>query len=226
MRVIALFCLLFGFMGMFLLDGQTFTHAVMGIIFGIVAIGCGLASTRKDSLGRIFAVLGILLVVFCAFQLPLSHERQKRFNARSREYHERNRANPIADFHALGLEDADEAKALLGAYKYVFTAQVSEDYWENMGPRKPSLHHFKATVIKAYKGDWNVGETVSFSYDTDMPALTVSNAFAGTNMLLLAYGHTSNEIPFGLGDFFLVDTNVEQVLQSVFTVSSQSAQAK
>lgn len=223
MRVIAWLSLFFGYIGLLILDGQTFSHAVTGIICGIIAIASGLACARRDHAkgGRRWggwgtAILGLGLVAFCILQLPSSYKFQKRFNMRSKEHQERNRANPAADFHALGLEDADEARTLFGMYKHVFTTQVSEDYWEDTGPHKPSVHHFNATVIKTYQGDWNPGEAVSFSYDTDMPGLTVSNAFVGTNMLLLTYGHSSNEIPFGLGDFFIVDSNVQQVLQHVF----------
>ncbi|HSY17410.1 MAG TPA: hypothetical protein VK815_03710 [Candidatus Acidoferrales bacterium] len=223
MRVIALLSLFLGFMGMMLLDGQTFTHAVMGIIFGIAAIWGGLASARKDHaiaerrrLGRIMAALGLVLALFCAIQLPSGYRFQERFNARSREFHGRNHVNPSADFHALGLEDVDEAKKLFDIYKQVYIAQIFEDYWEDEGLHKSSLHCFKASVTTIYKGGLNTGEKVSFYYCADAPALTVSNAFVGSNMLLLANGHAANDIPFGVGDFFLVDTNVQQVLQCVF----------
>ncbi len=48
-----------------------------------------------------------------------------------------------------------------------------------------------------------------------------SNALVGSNMLLLAYRHDDNEIDFGLGDFFLVDTNVEQELRFIFQNDKQ-----
>jgi hypothetical protein len=95
MRVIALLSLIFGFMGMLLLDGQTFTHAVMGIIFGIAAIIGGLVSARKDyadegrrCLGRIMAALGLVLALFCATQLPSAYQKQTRFNETSKKIHE------------------------------------------------------------------------------------------------------------------------------------------
>ena len=101
MRVIALLPLLFGFMGMALLDGQTFTHAVMGIIFGIMAIAGGLGSAHKDYankerrwLGRIMAGLGLVLALFCAIQLPSAYRTQTRFNERSRHAHEIMEAKP------------------------------------------------------------------------------------------------------------------------------------
>jgi peptidoglycan/LPS O-acetylase OafA/YrhL len=89
MRVIALLCLLFGFVIQPLLDGQVFTHAVLGIVCGCVALACGLASAREDPPhrweGRIMAILGVALGVWCLISLPGTYERQKRFNERSRQ---------------------------------------------------------------------------------------------------------------------------------------------
>ena len=96
MRVAALLSLVFGLLGLMLLDGQVFTHAVMGIICGGVAIGCGLASARKDRsstegrwVGRALAGLGLLLTLFSAAQLPGAYEFQTKFNKRSAGQRER-----------------------------------------------------------------------------------------------------------------------------------------
>ena len=103
MRVIALLSLILGFMGLMLLDGQTFTHAVFGILFGAAAFGCGLGSARKDFSnavcrweGRIMAGLGLVLVVVCVVQLPSAYRFQTKFNERSkRQQDQRPRsANP------------------------------------------------------------------------------------------------------------------------------------
>jgi hypothetical protein len=103
MRVIALLSLFFGFTGLMILDGQTFSHSILGIICGIVAIGSGLACARKDYAnggrrwgGRGVAILGLSLAVYCAIQLPSAYRFQEKFNARSKEYPERNHANPTA----------------------------------------------------------------------------------------------------------------------------------
>lgn len=92
MRVIALLSLLFGFIGLMLLDGQTFTHAVEGIVCGIAAVTCGLLSVSRDHAnatcrweGRIMAALGLVLALFCVVQLPSAHRRQTKFNERSQK---------------------------------------------------------------------------------------------------------------------------------------------
>ncbi len=91
MRVVALLSLLFGFMGLMLLDGQTFTHAVTGILFGVAAVGCGLGCARKDFSnatcrweGRVMAVLGLVLVVICIVRLPSAYRFQTKFNERNK----------------------------------------------------------------------------------------------------------------------------------------------
>jgi hypothetical protein len=75
-----------------LLDGQTFTHAVMGIIFGAAAFGCGLASARKDFSnvagrweGRIMAGLGLALIIVCVVYIPMAYHTQAKFNERSKD---------------------------------------------------------------------------------------------------------------------------------------------
>ena len=99
MRVIALLALIFGFMMQMLLDGQVFTHAVFGIVCGVAAVACGLASARKDRPhrweGRIMAGLGFALGVWCIVMIPSSYDQQERFNDRTRKYREKmERQNP------------------------------------------------------------------------------------------------------------------------------------
>jgi len=93
MRVIALLGLIFGFMMQMLLDGQIFTHAVIGIVCGVAAVGCGLASSRKHPRyrweGWIMAGLGFALGVWCIVMLPHTYERQEKFNDRTRKYREK-----------------------------------------------------------------------------------------------------------------------------------------
>jgi len=97
MRVVALLCLLFGFMGLGLMDGQTFTHAVMGLVFGAVAVACGMASARRDPPHRwegwIMAALGVVLGLWCIVLLPSAYRFQKEFNGR-REQRRHEEATP------------------------------------------------------------------------------------------------------------------------------------
>src|ERR1700734_3859613 len=104
MRVIALLSLLFGGMAQLLLDGQTFSHAVFGIICGIAAVVGGLVSASKDYahegrrwLGRIMAGLGLVLAIFCVVQLPSAYEFQAKFNEQIRKAHEMKKAKPSPD---------------------------------------------------------------------------------------------------------------------------------
>jgi hypothetical protein len=104
MRVIALLALLFGFLMQMILDGQTFTHAVFGIVCGVAAIGGGLASARKDHsdkgrrwLGRIVASLGLALALFCVVLLPSAYRFQAKFNERSKKAREMENTKPASN---------------------------------------------------------------------------------------------------------------------------------
>ena len=85
-RVVALLCLLLGLLAQGLLDGQTFTHAVLGIVFGAGAVGCGLAAARQDARHRwegwIMAGLGLALGLWCIIRLPSAYRFQQQFNGR------------------------------------------------------------------------------------------------------------------------------------------------
>src|SRR5262249_3484033 len=105
MRVIALLSLMFGFMGLGYLDGQPYFHAVMGIIFGVTAFGCGFGSAQRDHAnpkcrweGSIMGVLGMILIVVCVAKLPSSYRIQTRFNQRSADY--RYAEDIIGSFHS------------------------------------------------------------------------------------------------------------------------------
>ena len=107
MRVVAVLALIFGGMAQMLLDGQTFTHAVFGIICGVAAVFAGLGSARKDYaiegrrwLGRIMAGLGLVLAIFCAVRLPSAFRYQAKFNEQVKKARE-TRENKTAPDKAL-----------------------------------------------------------------------------------------------------------------------------
>src|SRR5215471_12138363 len=86
MRPIALLCLLFGFGGLAIYDGQTYTHAVVGLVCGVVAAACATISALGDPPNRwegwIMAGLGVCLAAWCIIQLPSARSAQKHFNER------------------------------------------------------------------------------------------------------------------------------------------------
>jgi len=106
-------------MGLGLLDGQVFTHAVGGVVCGIVAVVAGLASARKDYadegrrwLGRIMAGLGVALALFCIVQSPSAYRFQTKFNERSKKAREMMEAKPTANN-----ADAEVRKNLQGKWR-------------------------------------------------------------------------------------------------------------
>lgn len=104
MRVIALLSITFGFLVQMYLDGQTFTHAIIGIICGVAAALGGWAVARKEYadvkrrwLWWIVSGFGLALALFCIAQLPEAYRFQTRFNERSRKAHEAEKVKSTTD---------------------------------------------------------------------------------------------------------------------------------
>jgi hypothetical protein len=86
MNAVALLALIFGFGGMMLLDGQVFTHAMVGIVCGFIATACGVVLARRGReprwIGWSFLVLGLALAIWCGIESPSAYRYQEKFNGR------------------------------------------------------------------------------------------------------------------------------------------------
>jgi hypothetical protein len=90
--IAAVVCLLIGIGFPLLLNGQTFTNSVLGIVFAGAAVG--LAWDWRDyearrTARRIVAVLGVLLGVVLVAQLPSAYRFQRGFNRRVEQLRQR-----------------------------------------------------------------------------------------------------------------------------------------
>jgi hypothetical protein len=120
-------------------------------------------------------------------------------------------------FHSFGWDNAREAKFQLGFYKQILVVCISEDHWEDRSPPKYSLHHFKGTVVKTYKGDWNAAEQIAFVSALDSPAPVVaSNTFAGNLVAVFANEHKVEEIGLEPGERLKYDSNLKHVLDYIY----------
>ena len=67
-----------------LLDGQVFTHAVIGILCGIVTVICGIALAQRPREPRwacwTFVALGLALGIWCGIESPSAYHFQQKFN--------------------------------------------------------------------------------------------------------------------------------------------------
>lgn len=92
MRPVALLCVLFGGLGQMVLDGQVFTHAVLAIVFGLLATICGLLSAGREPqhrhVGWGLGFLGAVVTLWGVWTIPGSYERQQRFNGRQKRSRE------------------------------------------------------------------------------------------------------------------------------------------
>ena len=100
-------------------------------------------------------------------------------------------------------ENAKHAREYLGEYRHVLVARVDEHSWEDLGPHRLTPHHFKATVVTTYKGDWRFSERISFVHHVDSPAPagSTTNGPTGDLMFIFTNEHTKNEIGLDTGEW-------------------------
>jgi hypothetical protein len=92
MKALAFLALVFGVLGMMLLNGQFFNNAIIGAVCGTTAFVCGLGAAKKDRAdktrvweGRIMAALGLAMTIGCLVAMPSAHKAQTRWNERTRK---------------------------------------------------------------------------------------------------------------------------------------------
>jgi hypothetical protein len=103
----------------------------------------------------------------------------------------------------------------LNSFKHVLTVCIYQDYWEDRGPHRYSLHHFKATVVRPYKGDWKVGDRIALVHGVDAPAISTTNGVAGCLMFVFTDKHTDAEIGVDTGEFGNYSAEVDGVIRCV-----------
>jgi hypothetical protein len=113
--------------------------------------------------------------------------------------------------------DIENLRLFCDNYEHVILVCVYEDYWERLPDFPPSVQHFKATVIRAYKGGMTCSERIAFGHgsDDDSPDVSV-NRYAGELMYVFTNGTTQAEVGVGTGDFERYSREVEVALRVLF----------
>jgi hypothetical protein len=107
-----------------------------------------------------------------------------------------------------GLKDDNTADC-----KHLFVACIYEDHWEDKEPGRLAPHHFKATVVRTFKGDWKFSERVAFVHYVDAGASTVTNAHAGSLIFVATCQHTDAEMILDTGEFGNCSSETEHALE-------------
>ena len=124
----------------------------------------------------------------------------------------------MAIFRPWGWENAKHARQYLGEYKHVLVARVEECGWEDRGPHRLTPYHFKASVIRTYKGDWRVSERISFVHyvDAPAPAASSSNAPSGDLVFIFTNEHTNSEIALDTGEWGAYSEELAPALEYLY----------
>ena len=104
----------------------------------------------------------------------------------------------------------------LNSFKHVMAVCIYQDHCEDRGPHRYSLHHFKATVVRSYKGDWRVGDKIALVHGVDAPAVSVTNGVAGCLMFVFTDKRTDAEIGVDTGEFGNYSPELDEVIRYVF----------
>jgi hypothetical protein len=124
-------------------------------------------------------------------------------------------------FHPWGVDDAADANAHWSRYTNIFMVCIYEDRWQDQGPGRYSLHHITGTVVKVYKGDWQVSEKISCVQGLDYPALLETNKGAGKLGFVFTNQHTNTELILDTGEFSRYDPEYEPALDRLYPQRSK-----
>ena len=115
-----------------------------------------------------------------------------------------------------------EAESYLNNFKNVILVCITQDHVEDLDPKKPeswSVLCFSGTVVRTYKGDWSVGERISFAHALDSRVKKQKNVRVGALMFLYTDIHTDTQFGVETGGFEKYDPGTDRLLQSVYPES-------
>jgi hypothetical protein len=119
-------------------------------------------------------------------------------------------------FHPWGCDNAQEFKAQFHEYKNILMVCIYEDQWEDRRPNRYSLHHFKGTVVKVYRGDWRVDEKIAFVEGLDYRAPPNPKSAAGSVGFVFTSEHKNPEIGLDTGEFHGYDAEFAPALDYAY----------
>ncbi len=124
-------------------------------------------------------------------------------------------------FHPWGWEDLTDARRHLNAFRHVVVASVDNCTWEDLGPHRYTPYHFRATVVRSYKGDWRVSETISFAHhvDAEAPSTSTTSTLSGQWIFVFCNEHTNQEMVLDTGEWGYYRQDLAPALDCLFATS-------
>jgi hypothetical protein len=119
-------------------------------------------------------------------------------------------------FHPWGADNAKEMTSRLDEYTNVLMVCVYEDHWEDRGPNRYSLHHYKGTVVRVYKGEWRMAERIAFVQGLDYRAPTNPPTCIGDFAFVFTSEHTNTEIGLDTGDMTRCNAEYAPALDRIY----------
>ena len=119
-----------------------------------------------------------------------------------------------------GYDNATGLKSHLDEYTNVLMVCVYEDYWEDRGSNRLALHHYQGTVVRVYKGDWNISERIAFVEGLDYRAPAKPASCIGNLEFVFTSEHTNNEIALDTGDLTTCNAEYAPAVDRIYPQES------
>jgi hypothetical protein len=108
----------------------------------------------------------------------------------------------------------DETKAYLDRYDHVLLVCVTKDHVTHERHPARSDLHFTGTVVRVYKGNWAVSETLSWTHDLDDAIPIEANRHTGELFFVFTDTHSNEEIFLDTGDWPRWDKKLAQQIET------------
>jgi hypothetical protein len=107
-----------------------------------------------------------------------------------------------------------DTKAYLDRYCHILLVCVTRDHVTQGEHSARSDLHFTGTVVRVYKGNWAVSETISWGHELDDRIPLESNKHTGELFFVFTDTHSDKEIFLDTGDWPHWDKDLAQQIET------------
>ncbi len=111
-----------------------------------------------------------------------------------------------------GRDTISEVSALFARYEHIVLVRVQSHSWVKQRPPVQSTRHLQGTIVKTWKGSWQVSETMKIKTWLD-GAEPSSEDVTGQKFVVLTNKKSDQEIGLDTGELIRFDNAMEPVME-------------